>query len=64
LLEENRNQLDRVAVIHTANEEGAKEFIALNKDLLPDNTIIAEVGPTLGTHIGPDALGFVSVNKI
>ncbi|MGB7338674.1 MAG: DegV family protein [Phototrophicaceae bacterium] len=63
LLQEEKGQLDRLAVIHTANEAGAQEFINDNKDLIPENTIIAEVGPTLGTHIGPDALGFVSVNK-
>lgn len=63
LLEEERGLLDRIAIIHTADEESAKQFIADNKDLLPDDTIIAEVGPTLGTHIGPNALGFVSVNK-
>ncbi|GAB5490673.1 MAG: DegV family protein [Phototrophicaceae bacterium] len=63
LLEEQRGQLDRIAIIHTANEDSAREFIANNKDLLPEDTIISEVGPTLGTHIGPNALGFVSVNK-
>ncbi len=63
LLEEERGQLDRIAIIHVANEASAQEFIDTNKDLLPEETIIAEVGPTLGTHIGPDALGFVSVNK-
>lgn len=63
LLEEERGLLDRVSVIHTADEESAKQFIADNKDLLPEETIIAEVGPTLGTHIGPNALGFISVNK-
>lgn len=63
LLEEQRGQLDRIAIIHTANEDSAKEFIADNKDLLPEETIIAEVGPTLGTHIGPNSLGFISVNK-
>lgn len=63
LLEEESGQLDRIAIIHTANEDGAKKFIEDNKDILPDETIIAEVGPTLGTHIGPDCLGFVSVNK-
>lgn len=63
LLEEQRGQLDRIAIIHTANEDSAKEFIANNQDLLPEDTIISEVGPTLGTHTGPNTLGFVSVNK-
>lgn len=63
LLEDEQGQLDRIAIIHVANEASAQKFINDNKDLLPENTIIAEVGPTLGTHIGPDSLGFVSVNK-
>lgn len=63
LLEEEQGQLDRLAIIHTANESFAQEFKDSNRDILPENTIIAEVGPTLGTHIGPDSLGFVSVNK-
>ncbi len=63
LLEEERGQLDRISIIHTADEASAKQFIADNKDLLPEETIIAEVGPTLGTHIGPNSLGFISVNK-
>lgn len=63
LLEEERGQLDRIAIIHVANEASAKQFIENNKELLPEDTIIAEVGPTLGTHIGPNSLGFISVNK-
>jgi DegV family protein with EDD domain len=63
LLEEEKGALDKLAIIHTANEASARQFIEENKDLMPQEVIVAEVGPTLGTHIGPDALGFVSVNK-
>jgi fatty acid-binding protein DegV len=63
LLEEEKGQLAKLAVIHTANEDFARQFIEDNKDLMPEEVVIAEVGPTLGTHIGPDALGIVSVNK-
>lgn len=63
LLEEEKGQLDKLAIIHTDNEDGAHQFIADNKDLMPDGVIVAEVGPTLGTHIGPNSLGFVSVNS-
>jgi DegV family protein with EDD domain len=63
LLAEEKGNLDKLAIIHTANEASARQFIDENKDLMPQEVIVAEVGPTLGTHIGPDALGFVSVNK-
>ncbi|MEO1645784.1 MAG: DegV family protein [Chloroflexota bacterium] len=63
LLEEMSGNLDRVAIIHTADIEAAHQFKKDNADLLPENTIITEVGPTLGTHIGPKSLGFVPVMK-
>ncbi|MGJ3237539.1 MAG: DegV family protein [Anaerolineae bacterium] len=63
LLEEQSDQLERVAVIHTDDLNSAQEFIEENRDLLPENTFITEVGPTLGTHIGPKSIGFVSVNR-
>jgi len=55
--------IDRLAIIHTQNEEGARRFIEEHKDLMPQNPIISEVGPTLGTHIGLNSLGFISVRK-
>lgn len=60
-------EIDRLAVIHTQNEEGAREFVneftSEFKHLLPADPIITEVGPTLGTHIGLNSLGFISVRK-
>jgi DegV family protein with EDD domain len=55
--------LDRLAIIHTQNEAGAREFMEEHRSMMPQNTIITEVGPTLGTHIGLNSLGFVSVRK-
>jgi DegV family protein with EDD domain len=63
LLEEETGQVDKLAIIHTDNEDGAHQFIADNHDLMPGGVIVTEVGPTLGTHIGPNSLGFVSVNS-
>lgn len=62
LLEEEKGQLSKLAIIHTDDEDSAHQFIADNHDLMPDEVIVSEVGPTLGTHIGPNSLGFVSVN--
>lgn len=56
-------KLDRLAIIHTMDEQGAKEFKAEYGHLMPENTIITEVGPTLGTHIGINSIGFVSVKS-
>lgn len=56
-------ELDRLAIIHTQHEEGAYELQEMMGDLVPPRTIIASVGPTLGTHIGVGSLGFVSVRK-
>ncbi|MDQ7025114.1 MAG: DegV family protein [Anaerolineae bacterium] len=55
--------LDRLAIIHTQNEEGARDFREEHRAVMPENTIITEVGPTLGTHIGLNSLGFVSIRK-
>lgn len=62
LLQE-EGELERVAIIHTMNEEGARDFKETYSHLLPENTIISEVGPTLGTHIGIGSLGFISLKK-
>ena len=56
-------ELDRLAIIHTQNEAGAREFMEEHRDSMPKYTIITEVGPTLGTHIGLNSIGFVSVRK-
>lgn len=62
LLDEEAQALDRLAIVHVANEDLARQFIKDNQDVIPEHTVIADIGPTLGTHIGPDSLGFVSVN--
>ncbi|MBE0690436.1 MAG: DegV family protein, partial [Anaerolineae bacterium] len=41
--------LDRLAIIHTANEKGARELKEALKDIAPENTFIMNVTPTIGT---------------
>src|SRR6185369_8927538 len=41
LLEEEKGNLDKLAIIHTANEASARQFIEENDDLMPQETIIA-----------------------
>lgn len=57
-----QGKLDKLAIIHTNNEESALAMRDALKDILPQDVIVTRVGPTLGTHIGPGGLGFASVS--
>lgn len=54
--------LDRLAILHIANREGAQQFLETIRDIAPEKTIIMEVTPTLGTHIGPGSVGVVTLS--
>lgn len=55
--------LDRLAILHIANRDGAEQFLESIRDIAPEKTIIMEVTPTLGTHIGPGSLGVTTLSK-
>lgn len=55
--------LDKLAILHISNLAGAQAFQAQLKDIAPPDTLIVEVGPTLGTHIGPGSVGAATVSK-
>jgi DegV family protein with EDD domain len=55
--------LDRLAILHIANRDGAEKFLESIRDIAPEKTIIVEVTPTLGTHIGPGSLGITTLSK-
>ena len=65
LVELTREQapLDRLAIIHANNPSGADDLKKQLGDVAPSSTIIVEVGPTLGVHIGPGALGVIPVSQ-
>lgn len=54
--------LDKMAIIHSNNLEGALDIKDRVKDILPKETLVTNIGPTLGVHIGPGSLGFASVS--
>lgn len=54
--------LDKLAIIYSNNLEGAQHVKDTIADILPVDTHIVRVGPTLGVHIGPGSLGFASVS--
>lgn len=55
--------LDRLALLHVNNPQGAKEMKIRLGAIVPAETFIINVTPVIGTHIGPGALGVVPVSK-
>lgn len=59
--------LERLAILHTGAESRAKEF--LNELMLkasqsvPRDILMVNVTPVIGTHVGPNGLGFAAVRK-
>ncbi len=52
--------LDRLAVLHTNAEHDAQEFLA-SLDQVPPQALIVNVTTIIGTHVGPNGLGFAVV---
>ena len=55
--------LERLAILHTANRSGAETFLDSIRDVAPSDTLVIETTPTLGTHIGPGALGVATLSN-
>lgn len=55
--------LRELALLHTANPEGAERLRGQAAGLIPTNydPVAVEVTPTIGAHVGPGALGFACV---
>ena len=56
--------LDRLAILHAANPEGAQDLLERMKDVAPADVIIVSITPTIGTHIGPGGLGLATVSQL
>jgi DegV family protein with EDD domain len=54
---------ERCIMLHVQNESGAHDILEGLSDILPADTPIVEVGPTLGTHIGPGSVGVTFLPK-
>lgn len=53
--------LERLAILHANNPEGAAIIKERLASIVPAETYILNVTPTIGTHIGPKALGVVTL---
>ena len=54
--------LDRLAILHINNRSAAERFLESVRDIAPPDSLIVEVTPTLGTHIGPGSIGVATLN--
>ena len=55
--------LDRLAILHVANAAGASRFLDSIDSIAPEDTRIIEATPTIGTHVGPGALGVATLKQ-
>ena len=57
--------LEHLSVVHTHSLERAAHLRELAKHLFPSGepSFTGEVTPTIGSHIGPNAAGFVCIAK-
>ena len=55
--------IERLAIFHIDSLPAAESFRDSLRDILPQKTVIVEVSPTLGTHIGPGSIGVATLNR-
>jgi len=55
--------LDKLAILHSNNPNGALDMQNQLVDIAPADTLIINITTVIGTHIGPGALGVALVNK-
>ena len=56
--------LERLAILHTNAEDKARGLLSTIKERLPFEDVPAvDITPVIGAHIGPGAVGFVTVSS-
>ena len=59
--------LERLAILHTGAEPRAREFLnelmQKNSQSVPRDILMVNVTTVIGTHVGPNGLGFAAVRK-
>jgi DegV family protein with EDD domain len=53
--------IERLAILHTNAEEHARQFIARMEINIPAPVLIVNVTTIIGTHVGPNGVGFTAV---
>lgn len=58
-----QGELERVAMLHINNLDGIEDLKQRLHDVLPASTLTGMICPAIGSHIGPGAVGIVTVRK-
>ncbi|MBC7869356.1 MAG: DegV family protein [Chitinophagaceae bacterium] len=58
-----QGEIDKLALLHVNNPAALETLRGMLRDVLPQDTITGMIGPTLGTHIGPGAIGAAILKK-
>ena len=58
-----RGKLERLAILHTNAEEDAHRFLEMLRPEIAVPPIIVYVTSVIGTHVGPNALGFAAIAR-
>lgn len=53
--------IEKIALLHSNSEEQARQFLSDLPTALPKNPIIVNITSVIGTHVGPNGIGFVAV---
>ena len=56
--------LERLAVLHTNSEEAARNLLESLSIKLQDIPLVVNVTTVIGTHVGPNGLGFAAVPRV
>lgn len=56
-------ELERLAILHTRAEADARQILSDIRNRLPFEPLIVNVTTVIGTHVGPNGLGFAAVLK-
>ena len=59
----NLGPLERLAVLHSNAEEEARQFLADLHLSVAENPLVVNVTTVIGTHVGPQGLGFAALIK-
>jgi DegV family protein with EDD domain len=55
--------LERLAILHAHNADGANDLKEKLASITPPETVILDIGTAIGTHVGPGAVGIATVRK-
>jgi len=57
----NQGPLERLAILHTNAEADAYQLLEDLNPQLPTQPLVVHVTTVIGTHVGPNGLGFAAI---